>query len=206
MRLIVVALIAMGLREPHQVKPVPGPFFTVVPGLEQPVDQVLPRVGRLVLLERLDLGGGRRQSNQVKIGSADQGLLTRRRRGTEPLLLQLRENERVDRTLNPAAVLDRRDHGLRYLFPSPPGTILCCNSEGRLFHRLTRGRPLPWSPGKPHLHPAGEQIDLGLGKLPLRRHLVLVILIGNHLENQAVIRIFKMNGGTNDSTLQHAGA
>ena len=54
MRLIVVALIAMGLREPYQVKPVPSPFFTVVPGLEQPVDQDLTCVVRLVIQDRLD--------------------------------------------------------------------------------------------------------------------------------------------------------
>ena len=176
-----------------------------MPGLEQPVDQGLPGTGGLVLLERLDLSGSRRQADQVIIGPANQGLLARRGGRPEPILLEPGENKRVNRVFDPLAILDGRNSWALHRLVGPPGSILSRNCGGLLRSRLAARRLRAGSPGNPHLHPANEQVNLSLGKLPLGRHLVLIILIGDHLENQALVEIIETDSRADNPAPEHIG-
>ena len=67
-----VDAVAVGVGVAGQVEPVPAPALAVVRRGEQPVDQPLVGVGPGVGEEGLDLGGRRRQAEQVEAEPADQ--------------------------------------------------------------------------------------------------------------------------------------
>ena len=56
----VVALVAVGLREAHDIEPMATPAFAVLRQAKQVLDQPWPGVGRVVAHERLHLVVGRR--------------------------------------------------------------------------------------------------------------------------------------------------
>ena len=68
-----VALVTVGLAEPDQVEPVPGPVLAIVGRGEQSVDQALVSPGRSIGEEGVNLLGGRRQPGQVVGQPADEG-------------------------------------------------------------------------------------------------------------------------------------
>ena len=68
---VAVVLVALGLGEADHVEPVLRPALAVARAGQQPVDEPLERVGRLVSLELLDLLGRRRQAGQVERYAAE---------------------------------------------------------------------------------------------------------------------------------------
>ena len=69
-RLVAVALVAVGLGVAHQVEPVPTPFFAVVRGVQQAVDQALVGIRGGVVQEGIDLRRGGRNAQEIEIGPA----------------------------------------------------------------------------------------------------------------------------------------
>ena len=72
---------------------------------------MLPRLLRGIVDELLDLGGGRRQAQQIKVGTADQRVLIRQRRRRKLLGLQLSQDECIDGILHPISLLQSRPIG-----------------------------------------------------------------------------------------------
>ena len=85
----------------RDVEPEAAPRFAVVRRREQAVDDLRERVGRLVLLERLDLVGRRRQAGQIERRAADQRALVGGAHRRQPVLLEPREHEAIDVGLRP---------------------------------------------------------------------------------------------------------
>ena len=83
------------------VEPRPGPAFPVVRRGQQTIDDPLVGTGTLVLDERRDLAGGRRQPDQVQRDATNQRLATGNRRRDDPLTDQLSKHEQIDRVPGP---------------------------------------------------------------------------------------------------------
>ena len=90
----------------HQVEPVPGPAFAVVRRGEQPIDDLLVGAGRFVGQKGIDLGRRRRQADQVERHAAQQRALVGRRRRRQAGRFEPRQNESIDRRLDPSRVAD----------------------------------------------------------------------------------------------------
>ena len=58
--------------------------------------------------------------------------------------------------------------------------------------------------GSAHLHPLGKDIDLLLAQLFLGRHFVVAVLVRNHLQQQALHGLIKVDGRTDVATFQQA--
>ena len=83
----------------------PPPPFAIVRAGEQPVNELAKGFRRGIPNERLDFVGRRRQTDQVKVGAANQhrpiGLPCR----AKLLLVQLGEDETIDRRVRPGGLL-----------------------------------------------------------------------------------------------------
>ena len=71
-RPVEVQLEAVGVGIAHHVEPLGAPALTVMRAGEQPVDHLFVRVGRLVLQERIHIGGRRRQAGEIEGDPPDQ--------------------------------------------------------------------------------------------------------------------------------------
>jgi len=102
------------------VQPVPAPAFAVMRGIQQSVDQAGPRVGTVVLLERPDLLGSRRQADQVECHTADQRAAVGGRCPVESRGFEPGEDKPVDVLPAPVGPLDG---GLFRLAQGPVGPV-----------------------------------------------------------------------------------
>ena len=105
-----VGLVATGVGVACGVEPLDRHPFAVVRAGEQPVDVLLIRVGRRIGEEGIDVGGHRRQPGEVEREPSREGHAIGFRIWLQPLRLELRENESIDRCLLPSRVFDVR-HG-----------------------------------------------------------------------------------------------
>ena len=122
MGLGLVGLVAVGLGEAHQIKPMPSPLLAVMGRLEQAIDQMLPGLRRRIVNEGLDLIGRRRQPREVVGHPPDQrptaGCFGKR----QPLVTQPLSNECVDgirRGFAPIGSEVNRGHLLSYCLKGP---------------------------------------------------------------------------------------
>ncbi len=99
-----VILEAVAFGEADYVEPMLTPAFAVVGVVEQALDQLLVGVRGPVVDEGADLGGGRRQAEQVEIDTPDEGEPVGLGRRAQALLLQTGENEGVNGILDPGAI------------------------------------------------------------------------------------------------------
>ncbi len=154
------------------VEPVAAPALAIGRRGEEAVDDLGEGLGRGVLFEGCDLGGGRRQAGEIEGGATDQGALVGHGRGRHALLFELGEDEAVDVGFGPGLgqgligrVLDDRDRGVLERHEGPP----FAHFVGDLFAGADRGGAL--GPGRAHTDPVGEDLDLVGGKLgALGRH------------------------------------
>ena len=120
-RFFIVALVAVGLGEAHDVEPMAAPAFAVLRQAEQMLDEPWPGVGRVVVHERLHLAIGRRQADEVKVRAANErGLVGDRVRGDTPGV-ELRLDQLINRrlvavALGQARTLDRAERPVVTVF------------------------------------------------------------------------------------------
>ena len=58
--------------------------------------------------------------------------------------------------------------------------------------------------GRAHLHPLREDIDLVLWQFILGRHFVVAVLVGNHLQQQALLWLIEVDGRANVAAFQQS--
>ena len=120
-RFFIVALVAVGLGEAHDVEPMAAPALAVLRQAEQMLDEPWPGVGRSVVHERLHLTIGRRQADEVKVRAANErGLVGDRVRGDTPGV-ELRLDQLINRrlvavALGQARMLDRAERPVVTVF------------------------------------------------------------------------------------------
>ena len=95
-RLIVVVLIAGGIRVAHRIQPVASPAFAVTGRVQQFIDQPCEGFLRRVLLERGHDCGRRQQADQIQVGSPHQRPGVGARSALDALIAQASGEERVD--------------------------------------------------------------------------------------------------------------
>ncbi len=96
-----VALEAFAVGVAGEVQPVPSPAFAIMRRSEQPVNHFRERVGRGIGDECLHFFRRGRQPDQIERRPPDQGDLVGRSGRRKPLVLQLCEDEGVDRIAYP---------------------------------------------------------------------------------------------------------
>ena len=134
------------------VQPVAAPSLSVVGRGEKPVDDLGEGLGRLVGEVRGDLFGRGREADEVVRRAAEEGELVRRRREGQAPLLELREEEGVDRALDEPARLHRGEGHVLHRLEGPVLTRLG-EIQGRRLRRTGVRRAA--------FHPFFEVGDLG---------------------------------------------
>jgi hypothetical protein len=176
----------LGVGVAGHVQPVAGPALAVGRRGQQPLHHLLVSAGRGVALEGPDLGHRRRQAGQVERDPADQGAAVGRRRGRQPLFLQLRQDEVVNRVGGPVGV---PDGGQGRPADRPVGPV---PARGREVDapRLPRRRGGPAARvGGAQGDPALEVCDHGRRQRALGRHAQVFVRVAEGLEQQAVARL-----------------
>ena len=157
-----IRLKAIALREAHHVQPVPRPALAVARAGEQAVGEIADcglRIADCIEVERLHFLRRRRQAGEVEGQPPHQRPRIRRGREREPLLRQLRGNERIDRMAAGTA----RHLGLAHRLEAPVR-----------FHGIAR-RPV-LRPHRAIVDPAAQHSHLLRGKaVALGRHHQLLV-------------------------------
>ena len=162
--LLAVPLVAVRLRVADKVEPVPAPALAVVRRREQAVDEALPGVGALILLEGLDLLQGRRQPGQVVGCAPDQCPAVGGGRRFEAGRLDSGEQEVVDRVERPVRVRHRGNVGAHERSHGPPCTVGVGDLERVLGRRDLRELVLGAAEGRAEQHPLPDRFDLRVGQ------------------------------------------
>ena len=105
---LAVDVVAVRVGVAGRVEPRHGHALAVVRRLQQRVDALLVGVRRAVGEKGVDLGRRRRQPRQIERHAAEQRRLVGLGRGRQPLALQPREDELIDRVPDPLRFPDRR--------------------------------------------------------------------------------------------------
>ena len=87
---------AVGVGITDDVEPFQSPAFTIGRGGHQAIDKLFVSIGGLILQERADFGGGRRQTRNVEGGAADELGLTEGGRGFQVFGFERPENELIN--------------------------------------------------------------------------------------------------------------
>ena len=107
-----IALISRSVCVPREIEPPSSPTFAVTRIVQQLFDQlfVCPRV---VIIDKLiDVGGSRRQTDQIEIQTTNQRATRCFFRRLKSVSFQLGQDERVDVVPNPSRVVDGWDGDL----------------------------------------------------------------------------------------------
>ena len=96
--------VAFGVGVAGDIEPVAAPTFAVGRGGEEAIDELGVSVRRGVGYKGVDLRGGGRESGEIEAEAADKGAPIGGGVGGEAVILQGRENERVDWVLDPGGV------------------------------------------------------------------------------------------------------
>ncbi len=172
----------------RDIEPMPAPALAVAGRGEEPVDHLREGIGRLVLLEGLDLRGGRRQADEIERGAAQQRALVGARRRREFGGFHARERELVDRRLHPVRrVRDRRRRGIRDRLKGPVMQRAILLRRERALVRL--------GPRQAELDPLRERGDLLLRQLRLLGRHVILRLVPDALDERALIRLARHRRG-----------
>ena len=186
------------------VQPVPAPALSISRGREQPVHDAFERLGRIITHRTRPIssseGGIPRRSSvarrrRVRLSAGGAGL--------QPGRFELGQDEPVDGRSGPLRVDDLRRSR------DPRGLERPELAAGRF--PFWAGCQTPWTtvargigggrPGRPHLDPCGEHIDIGLAELLLRRHRH-VALVADGEDQQALVRFSANDRRTGYSAFQ----
>ena len=188
-----VNAVAVRVRVTRHVQPPATPALAVVRRRQQPVHKLLVSIRRLVIHERVHLGGHRRQAKQVQREPANQRDAVGLERGRELLLREPGADERINRILDSGFwILDSRHHRPLRRNKRP------MHLAPRLFIRRSL-RAL--------VNPPAHQRDLRVGQ---RRLLVwhprdVLVRAGDDLHQQAVGRLAGLDGRAVLAALQCEG-
>ena len=118
--------------------------------------------------------------------------------GSHFFTLQCPEDKMINHTSWPIPIGDFRDFGL---FNRPESPVFAAEPlpiVGLPFHRWVSPCEALWihsRPGRPQSHPASEDGDLSLGKLPFRRHRHVVILVADGLDQGTLLWLSGTSAG-----------
>ena len=165
-----VVVHAVGVGVADDVQPVPAPALAVSRRREQPVDDALERLRRIVAQERVDLFERRRNPQQVERRPPEERPLVGRRRGMQPGGLEPCQDEPVDRRSRPSP---RRRPSAAWVprHPKRPELPRGSGHRGTVPPSATGVEDVARKRARgPHLDPGGERLDLGRRELLLGRH------------------------------------
>ena len=189
-RPVVVLLVAVALGEAGQVEPVPAPALAVVRAGEQFVDDLLEGVRRGVgdeMRRSAPASAAGRSDRNTRAGSAS--ACPPRRRWREPLLLELREDEAIDRRPAPRLVLHRRRLRIRQRLKRPELPVLIRHL------RACRASPFPppaaFANGAPRSIHCGDFRDRRVRQfVRLLRHFQIRVFVPDRLARAGSPPIF----------------
>ena len=115
-RAVHVVLVAVRFGEANHIQPVASPLFAVARRCQQPVDQLLPSVRRLIAHKRVDFLRCRRQAVQIEGDPANQRGSVGLGRRFQTGFLQACQDERIDRCFDPGLVLRGSEGRRSYVF------------------------------------------------------------------------------------------
>ena len=181
-RVVVILVHASRVGEARHVQPMAAPGLAILRRAEQAIHHFRECVFGLVGQERVDFLGRGRQARQVVGDAPQQGQLRRRWRRLDSLLFQLRQDESINRTLDPLLVLHPGRsvilHGLKGpVLPAFLDAIVFRRRQWRIF-----------GSGRAHLDPRFQIGDLLVGQLARRRHLDF-LRVADHLVKSAVLGV-----------------
>ena len=200
-----------------RIEPVAGPAFPVMRRGQQFIHFLgNQRVDRLTRLAALDAGRIRRDSDAIL--SAEGVDLIRRGRQADQIIMnatqerlrvgggvglqasgfKLCQDEGINGIMNPGLILHLGHHGLHHGLKGPVVAGFL-RKASQLVTGTDRTR-------RAHLDPLFQYLDFGVGNLPtcfLRRHLELVVGIGDGTEQQRFPRVARHDGGTFVAALEH---
>ena len=199
----VVPRAADGVGVARGIEPVAAPALTVGRRGEQALDDFRKSLRRLIAQKTRHLLRRRRQAGEVVGRAAEQRFLARVGRGDHAFLLDLREDEAIHRRPAPHAVLDRRHRGLRHGLVGPVVAGLV-GQAGEFGLRDFLARI-----GRAHFHPLGQRRDLvvlQLAALLARRHLQILVLVFDRLEQRTRLGIAGHDRWADLAAFEHAVA
>ncbi len=213
-RTIGVEAVALGLGIAGEVQPVLRPALAVARGGEQLINEALVGAGAFGLGRGFVRLNGRselryflwrgRQAVQVKIDSPGQLLRGRLRGGSQPVFLQLGEDEGVYGIAD--FVLRIADCGQRRSFhwlEGPPGAVFLGELPG--LARGLGGGDLGLGPGRAHGDPLFEDGDFFVGEFAIGRHLQIRVRVGDRFDEQGGVRLVRHHGGAAFAALPEVG-
>ena len=151
---------------PSDIQPMSSPAFAVMRRRQQPLDDPLERIGRLIRFKVRDLVHRRRQPDQIEGRSTQQRPLVGTRRRSQFCLDQLRQHEPINRRLRPHPKIVRTARHRR-LDNRLKGPVLLRRFPNRIARRLRR----VLRPERPAPDPFRQRLHLVSRQRFLRRHL-----------------------------------
>ena len=163
-----VFILPVGIGIAGHVEPMPAPPLAILRSGQQSIHQSRESVGGVVGEKGIDLGRRRRQAEQVKLRTAQQGALLRRRRRRDAGRLEPRQDETIERAGTPSRVFHLGQRRVRHGGKGPRrGTLpLGVDGPGVVSGAGGVGR----GPRQAFAHPASERGNLTLRKFALWGH------------------------------------
>ena len=193
--------VALRVRVPRDIQPMPSPAFTVTRRRQQAIDQPRGRVGGFVRDKRVDGIGVERHAEQVEREAPREGSAISDGRKIESRRLERRGDQGVQgggqaRTKPRQFGIGGWDGRTRDRLVGPVGSAI----DGRPLHGAQpsgRGRRhrRPWHA---HGNPLFQRLDLGGGKFLIGRHFQRTV-VTNGREQQTVLR----SAGRRDRLTRH---
>ena len=157
---------AVGVGVTRDVEPVTAPALAEFGAGQERIDDPRERVGSVVREERLDLGRGRREADQVEEDAPQQVGLSASATGVSPSASSLARMNRSTSERGQASSFTRGTGG------SAIGRNAQCERPASRSARAGLvGRGIGSRVGRSHPDPSLQHGDLGFGQLPLGRHL-----------------------------------
>src|SRR5438132_116195 len=198
-KLVIVELVAIGLRESDQVQPMPSPTFDVMWRCQEPLNHPLLGIRRSVSKKCFSLLEHWWESDEIKRHAPKPGILVCRRCRLEVLFFQSCQDETVDGRSNPILLTDRRRNWLLNRPEGPEGSpVLKIDSRLRTGCRCR----LAAGVGSAHLYPGSQVSNLLVAQFAVGRHLEMKVLIGNSLDQQTLLRKMRNDGRSTIAAFQ----
>ena len=183
----------MTLGEAHHVEPVTGVALAVGGGGEETIDESLVGVGPGVGEEGVDLGWRRREAGQVEGDAAEERGAIRFGGESQALLLEGREEERIDRRSRRAAHQgDVRPADRSERPPVRPRALFGDDGDG------SKGGAIPGGPG---VDPSPQRLGVARRERRPGRHLA----VADVDEQRARRRLVRHQGGAMRAAREEAG-
>ena len=185
----VVPFVAVRLGKPDHIQPVSRPAFAKMGRRQQRIDERLHGGcrRRTRTFQRIELLARRREAGQDETQPSRERARFGRVRRCEARRFETTQDELVDRMRRPIRVSDLRRGGLSHRMQTPPIEPLLEDllprRVVRLFERLSHGSRCATS------NPFGQVGHRRLGQSSLGRHLQLIAVVLDRLQQQTLLRL-----------------